>query len=327
MSKTITPKEMVALVAAGGVDVVDVREAREWATGHVPGARLVPLDALRADPAAALPKDNVIFVCAKGTRSATAAKLADARGLKQVYSLDGGTLAWAKAGLPIVVPDEPPAAPATAPTSRGSRKQAAAEAEAATDGAGAVAEPALDAIVGANLKELRTSRGLGLDELARMAGVSRALLGQIELGRSVPSIGIVWKIAQSLGVPFSTLLNTQGGGGTSLLRRSTGKRLMSADGRFSSRALFPFGEPRKVEFYELWLAPHGREEAEPHQPGTRENLVVASGRLELRVAGEKFVLEQGDAIVFAADVAHIYANPDSVECWMHLVMTYTDPVT
>ena len=135
---------------------------------------------------------------------------------------------------------------------------------------------------------------------------------------------MVWKIAQALGVPFSTLLATQPSVGTSVLRRATGKRLLSADGRFSSRALFPFGEQRKVEFYELWLAPRGVEEAEAHQPGTRENLVVVSGRLELKVGAERYLLEKGDAVLFSADVPHVYTNLDNEECWMHLVMTYTE---
>ena len=314
MSKTLGPHEMEALVAAGDVDIVDVRSAAEFASGHVPGARLVPLDELRANPKAALPRDHVVFVCAKGMRSVTAAKIAEEeRGLTDVYSLDGGTLAWATAGLPIVVPDPPKRAP----------KRADADAEPAAPHAD---EPALDAIVGANLRELRAKRELSLDTLSRQAGISRTTLGQIELGRIAPSIGVVWKIAQALGVPFSTLLRTTGPVGTSVLRRQTGKTLMSADGRFSSRALFPFGEPRKVEFYELWLAPHGREEAEAHQPGTRENLVVASGRLELKVASDTYILGKGDAIVFTADVPHAYNNPDAEECWMHLVMTYTDAV-
>jgi rhodanese-related sulfurtransferase/transcriptional regulator with XRE-family HTH domain len=313
MSQSLSPQELEAFSAAGDVDIVDVRNPREWSEGHVPGARLVPLDELRADLEKAALRSPVVFVCAKGARSATAAELAEARGHKNVYTLDGGTLAWAKAGLPIVVPEAQPSAPPPPPQSEPVDESPAEE-------------PGLDAIVGANLRELRTQRGLTLDALARTSGVARTLLGQIELGRAVPSIGVVWKIAQALGVPFSTLLMTHGPVGTSVMRRSSGKRLLSADGRFASRALFPFGEPRKVEFYELWLAPHGQEEAEPHQPGTRENLVVAAGRLELKVGSEKYLLERGDAILFAADVPHVYTNPDNAECWMHLVMTYRDPV-
>ena len=313
MSTTLTARALEALVAAEDLDIVDVRDRAEYATGHIPQARLVPLDMLRAQPKQALARDNVVFVCARGVRSQTAAEVAEAVGLKQVYTLEGGTLAWATAGLPILVPDE-------------KRTDNAARADAPAPEPLAEPEPELDAIVGTNLRDLRAERALSLDVLARTAGVSRQLLGQIELGRTVPSIGVVWKLAQVLGVPFSRLLLTEARAGTHVMRRASGKRLMSADGRFSSRALFPFGGSRRVEFYELWLAAHSTDEADAHQPGTRENLVVAEGRLELRVGNQDYVLEKGDAVDFLADVPHVYKNSDSTECVMHLVMTYPDPV-
>jgi rhodanese-related sulfurtransferase len=102
MIHSLDAKEAQELIAHGNFDVVDVREPREWSTGHLPGARLVPLDRLRASPAAALPRDGVIFVCAAGVRSQTAAKVAEANGLRDLYNLSGGTRGWVNAGLPLV---------------------------------------------------------------------------------------------------------------------------------------------------------------------------------------------------------------------------------
>jgi len=93
---------MNALLAGGEVDVVDIRDTQEWSDGHIPGARPVPLDDLRADPAKTLPRSNIIFVCGQGLRSLTAAKLADRLGLGKVYSLDGGISNWTRAGLELV---------------------------------------------------------------------------------------------------------------------------------------------------------------------------------------------------------------------------------
>ena len=89
---------------------VDVREPAEWQTGHIAGARLVPLSQLRVDPKGALPRDNIVFVCAKGGRSATASAIAEEIGKTHVQSMTGGMDAWQKAGLPIVVPEQPSAA-------------------------------------------------------------------------------------------------------------------------------------------------------------------------------------------------------------------------
>ncbi len=62
------------------------------------------------------------------------------------------------------------------------------------------------AILGHNLRRLRTRQGHSLERLAKLSGVSRAMLGQIETSKSVPTISILWKIATALGVPFAHLL-------------------------------------------------------------------------------------------------------------------------
>jgi rhodanese-related sulfurtransferase/transcriptional regulator with XRE-family HTH domain len=306
--KNIGPQEAASLMAGGNLDIIDVREPDEWAGGHLPGATLLPLDTLRVTPRAALPTRPVLFVCAKGGRSQVAAQFAEQLGLTEVFSLEGGTQEWAHRGLPIEVPPAPPKPITSLP------KDVPAELEAHV--------PELDTIIGANLRALRSQRGLSLDAAARLSGLSRALLGQVELGTNTPSLGVEWRIASAFNVPFAALLSAPGSSTTAIVRREGAKRLVSADSRFSSRALFPFGEAGKVEFYELWLAAHAKEDAEAHPPGTRENLVVTRGQLALEVGGVRHELGEGDAIVFGADVPHAYINPANVECWMHLVMTY-----
>lgn len=295
MIRTVAPSDARELIAKGDIDVVDVREPHEWATGHIPGARLVPLGQLKADlPGTNLGK-RVLFVCERGGRSQHAAELADAQGLSDVYSMEGGTLAWRAAGLPIEQPEKAPVE------------------ETATE---------LDAVVGANFKRLRAERGLSLDVVAGMTGVGRQTLGQIENGRTVPSLGTIWKIASAFGVPFSALLAQPTSQETRIFRRANAKLIVDADGRFTSRALFSPDDKGSFEFYELFLAAHGRDDAEPHAPGTRENLLVTRGRLVLEIGSERYELGQGDAIAFTADVKHAYVNPSNEECWMSLVMTY-----
>jgi len=179
-------------------------------------------------------------------------------------------------------------------------------------------------LVGANLRRLRVRRGLSLERLAQQSGVSRAMLSQIELGQSAPTINLLWKIARALGVTFSTLVSPPRGAGPIVLRENSAKRLSSRDGSFVSRALFPFDEPRTVEFYELRLKAGGVEEADPHPPATTENLVVAAGTVELTIDGATQVLAQGDAILFTADVNHSYRNRGPVEAIMFLVMSYPE---
>jgi rhodanese-related sulfurtransferase len=103
MVETITAGELADLLSnqrVGLVDLIDVRDAHEWAAGHIAGTRSVPLEQLREDPAAVLLADaTTIFICAKGVRSLAAAKLAERFGYTKVYNLEGGTKTWTALGL------------------------------------------------------------------------------------------------------------------------------------------------------------------------------------------------------------------------------------
>jgi transcriptional regulator with XRE-family HTH domain len=175
--------------------------------------------------------------------------------------------------------------------------------------------------VGTALREKRKARGLSLDELAAASGVSRAALSQIELCKSNPSLGVLWKIAVGLGVPFSELIGGQTLG-VSVLRRSEAQVLRSADGKMESRPLSPAGANPWVELYELRLAARASHASDPHATGTREIVVVLSGSLNLRLGTEVHELGPGDSISFRADEAHAYENPGASEGRYHDLIIY-----
>jgi hydroxyacylglutathione hydrolase len=82
--------------------LLDVREPHEWAEGHIPGARHLPMRRVleRLDE---LPRDRRLAIaCAGGTRSSLVASLLLARGFTEVLNVRGGMAAWAQAGLPVV---------------------------------------------------------------------------------------------------------------------------------------------------------------------------------------------------------------------------------
>ncbi len=83
------------------VALIDVREAHEFEGGHVSGAALIPVNSVyaRRDE---LPTDKrLLFVCARGQRSALAAEMAAAAGLTELYNVEGGMEAWATAGKSV----------------------------------------------------------------------------------------------------------------------------------------------------------------------------------------------------------------------------------
>lgn len=124
-------------------------------------------------------------------------------------------------------------------------------------------------------------------------------------------------------MPFSALISGGPSGAAMLLRASQTRRLTNQDGTFVSRALFPLGGPRRVEFYELCLAARAEERALPHPAGTVENLAVSRGSVEVEVRGESYTLDAGDVLVFEADAPHAYRNVTEREAVVYLVMTYS----
>lgn len=88
-------------------------------------------------------------------------------------------------------------------------------------------------VVKENLKLIRHTKGFSLDKLASRCGVSRAMLSQIEQGKSVPTISVLWKIANGLNVPFSELLKEKGTEGVIVMKAENTKVL------FSSSKVFP----------------------------------------------------------------------------------------
>jgi rhodanese-related sulfurtransferase len=96
----IGPDEAVNLIDAGAF-LLDVRENEEWLAGHAPQSTHVPMGEIQ-DRVSELPVDRtVVCVCRVGGRSGAVAKALVAGGY-DVRNLDGGMLAWAAAGLPVV---------------------------------------------------------------------------------------------------------------------------------------------------------------------------------------------------------------------------------
>jgi transcriptional regulator with XRE-family HTH domain len=177
-------------------------------------------------------------------------------------------------------------------------------------------------IVGSNLRRLRKARAFSLERLAELSGVSRAMLGQIETAKSVPTVSLLWRVADALGVPVATLVATDREPNVVVLHREQSSVLVASGGRYASRSLSPANRARSAGFFELTFAPGHREEFPPAPLGTSHNLVVARGRLTVAVGGEEpLALTEGDAILFAASSAHAIENTTTSEATAYLVVT------
>jgi rhodanese-related sulfurtransferase len=96
----VDPDQGRCLIDLGAL-ALDVREADEYAAGHLRGARLIPLGVLSRH-LAALPRDrDIVVVCRSGRRSGEAVQLMQRAGFDNAVNLAGGMLAWRAAGLPV----------------------------------------------------------------------------------------------------------------------------------------------------------------------------------------------------------------------------------
>lgn len=101
--KEVDPIAALQLINHKNAVVLDVREDDEYKSGHVLGARLIPLGKLK-DRVGELEKfrdSPIVVVCRSGNRSATACVALGKQGYTQAYNLAGGVMAWQKANLPL----------------------------------------------------------------------------------------------------------------------------------------------------------------------------------------------------------------------------------
>jgi rhodanese-related sulfurtransferase len=92
----ITPTELKARLDQGkNFRLIDVREADEWAMGHLPEAELIPLSQFQQrGPQELAPDETIILYCHHGMRSGRAQGFLKAQGFKDVINLTGGIDAW-----------------------------------------------------------------------------------------------------------------------------------------------------------------------------------------------------------------------------------------
>ena len=106
-AKTRVPEmsvsELKDRLAAGGFHVVDVREAEEWAAGHIPGAQHLCKGIIERDVESKFPDLNaeIVLYCGGGFRSALAADSLQKMGYTRVISVAGGWRGWTEAGFPV----------------------------------------------------------------------------------------------------------------------------------------------------------------------------------------------------------------------------------
>ncbi len=167
--------------------------------------------------------------------------------------------------------------------------------------------------LGLRLKQLRTRQGLSQRRLARNSGVSNATISLIEHGRTDPSMGLLKRILDSMGVSFSDFF--------------------ASDTRHSEQYFFTPGELSEIGNGPISYRQVGADLAESnlqilherYQPGadtgqsmlsheSEEGGIILKGRLEITVADQVQTLYAGAAYRFNSRLPHRFRNTGNEDC-------------
>jgi transcriptional regulator with XRE-family HTH domain len=157
----------------------------------------------------------------------------------------------------------------------------------------------------ARLREVRRSQGLSLDAVAKMSGVSRSMVSQIERGESSPTIATLWNLTRALQVDFAGLLDSAPEPARiETLRSAAVPTMTNLWSACRIRILSPPEEAGHHEVYELIISAGGELDSKPHTRGTREHLSVFEGTADITSGEMRSRIMAGDTARYAADVPH-----------------------
>lgn len=184
----------------------------------------------------------------------------------------------------------------------------------------AVSESAVSSLVGKNLRRLRKQHRLSLEALGRQSGVSRAMLGQIEQGKSIPSIKTLWQVAQTLNVSVSWFLEASQESQALLISPPEGSPVTLRRGEGELRSLQQVGDSVKDAFLELRLAPDAALSLPASTTTRRINVAVSAGVLQVQLDGVSHAVHGRDALQYESSDELVWRNDGFVDVLAYVVI-------
>ncbi len=177
----------------------------------------------------------------------------------------------------------------------------------------------MNGIVAKNIKRLREEKKLSMDELAKLSGVSKSMLAQIERGEGNPTLSTLWKISNGMKVPFDAL-TVRPKIPYEIVKISDIQPLLEDGGKVKNYSIFPDDDNRRFAVYYLELALGSYWRSEPHLRGTAEFITVFSGTMEVEADDKRFTVTKGESIRFRGDTVHSYRNIGNETVILHMIL-------
>lgn len=159
----------------------------------------------------------------------------------------------------------------------------------------------------------RNRAGISLSELARIAGIGKSTLSQLEAGTGNPSIETLWALSVALKVPFSALVEPPRPR-VQVVRLGDGAATKSGTADYTVTLLSSAPPSARRDLYRVFAQPGADRVSEPHLAGTIEHLVIVSGRALAGPTNELVELKPGDYITYPGDAPHVFRALDRNTC-------------
>jgi transcriptional regulator with XRE-family HTH domain len=154
------------------------------------------------------------------------------------------------------------------------------------------------------LKEARQRQGLSLDAVSKLSGVSRSMVSQIERGESSPTVATLWNLTRALQVDFAGLLDAPDAPTIQVIAAGQAPRIAGHGKGCQITILSPPEQAGRLEVYDIHLDADGALDSDPHGAGTREQLTVLMGQVEIRAGADSRHLGPSDTAHYRADQPH-----------------------
>lgn len=163
--------------------------------------------------------------------------------------------------------------------------------------------------IGKNIKNLRSSLKLSLEELSIRSGISKGMISQIEQNKTNPTLLSVWKISNALSIPFQKIIDLE----SEIIFEPQPKQktltMSTPDGKCKMQFLTPVHYIDKLELYMLNFEKDGSlENFKGHPPRTEEIFKVIKGKFKVQVQNRSAILKPGDSIRYSVDLEHHIYN-------------------
>lgn len=157
------------------------------------------------------------------------------------------------------------------------------------------------------VKEARQKLDLSLEALAKLSGVSRSMLSQIERAESCPTVATLWNLANALNLEIAYLLDSDPRERSPIREFITADQtpvIMSKGKGCRIRVLSAPEMVGETEIYDLEFDASASLDSGPHRAGCLENLTVFKGELLVTSDGVSQLVKNGETVRYVADRDH-----------------------